>query len=68
MQVDEALKGPLFAAREKPIDRPALIHRQMVLEEASGQIAADRLAGLLISIRAKALDDELDYILNDSCR
>ena len=58
VQVDEALEGPLFAAGEKPVDRAALVYRQVVLVEAGGEVAANGVTALLVAVWAEAVGDE----------
>lgn len=62
VQVDEALEGPLFPAGEEPVDGPALVGLQVIFKEALGEVAADRVAGLFITIGTKTLGDELQIL------
>ena len=62
VQVDEALEGPLLAAGEQPVDGPLLVHRQVVLVEPGGEVAADRVPWLLAVGRAEAVGDELQVL------
>ena len=62
VQVDEALEGPLLAAGEQPVDWPLLVHRQVVLVEPGGEVAADRVPWLFVAGRAEAVGDELQVL------
>jgi hypothetical protein len=63
VEVDEALESPLLAAGEQPVDRSLLIHRQVVLVEPCGEVAADRVSWLLAVSGAEAVSDELQVLL-----
>src|SRR5215510_7054193 len=53
----------MLAAAKEPVDGPLLVYRQVVLVEPRGEVAADRLSWLLAVVRAEAVGDELQILL-----